>query len=249
MNRSLIAGLLALVPLVLAAQTPAFEVADIKPSDPSVAKAGKGRILPGGRIEVPGYSVKDLMMFAYGVQDNMISGGPKWAGDDRFDIVAKAPTDAPPETLRLMLQTLLADRFRLVMHREEKAMPAYVLTVAKNPPGLQESSGGKFQCEWHPLDGGLRRRECHNLTMAEFVKQLPGWGGIGIDLPVADETGLKGTYDFQIDVGDFPNGGSAVDSSGPTIFAALLKIGLRLESRKMPMPVMVIDEVERPTGN
>jgi len=248
----LIVGTL-LIPAALlawqAANTPAFEVADIKPSDPSVLRMGKGRVLPGGRLEVPAYTLKDLIMFAYGVQDNMISGGPKWAGEDRYDLVAKAPPDAQPETMRLMLQHLLADRFGLTMHREEKPMPAYVLTAMKNMPGVQETSGGKFTCEWKPLDAGLRARECHNMTMTELAKQLPGWGGVGIDLPVADETGLKGTYDFRLEVGDFPNGGSALESSGPTIFAALQKIGLKLESRKIPMPVIVIDNVQRPAAN
>ena len=74
-------------------QTPAFEVAEIKPSDPSVQKTGKGRMLPGGRIELPGQTVRDLMTFAYAVQDDMIMGGPKWASEERFDIVAKALSD------------------------------------------------------------------------------------------------------------------------------------------------------------
>jgi uncharacterized protein (TIGR03435 family) len=254
MKHSLVLAALALSPaLVSAWQGPSFEVADIKPSDSSVMKMGKGRVLPGGRIEVPGYTVKDLIMFSWSVQDNMVVGGPKWINDDRFDIVAKAPADAQMETLRQMMQGLLADRFKLAIHREDKAMPAYVLTAPAPPNGLKESAGGPQQCGWTVLSDGIRRRECHNLTMSEFARQLPNTGGIGIDLPVTDQTGLKGSYDFQFEVGtvqrnaggDSPN----ADDSGPTIFAALQKLGLRLESRKISMPVIVIDRVERPSVN
>lgn len=249
----------ALIPaVVLAWQQPAFEVADVKPSDPAVVKMGKGRMLPGGRIEVPGYTVKDLIMFTYSVTDNMIFGGPKWADDDRFDIVAKAPTDAPMDSLRMMMKTLLADRFKLAIHNEDRPMPVWVLTVAKNPPSLQPGSGdGRSQCHWTEFEGSTRRRECQNLTMSDFAKELPATGGIGIDLPVVDQTGLTGSYDFQFDVGtvsnrsDVPASADApvILSSGPTIFAALLKIGLRLESRRMPLPVIVVDRVERPGQN
>jgi uncharacterized protein (TIGR03435 family) len=235
---------------------PAFEVAEIKPADPAGPRPGKGRILPGGRIEVPGMTVKDLMMMAYGLQENMITGGPKWVGSQRFDIVAKAPAETPMATLRLMMQTLLAERFHLATHREDKAMPAYVLTVGKRPPTFREGSGGRGMCTWQSDDGGLRRRECVNMTMSELVKELPGWGGVGIDLPVVDETGLKGAYDFHLEVGMMGGGkgegGKAQEvalESGPNIFAAFEKIGLKLESRKMTMPVVVIDRAEMPGAN
>jgi uncharacterized protein (TIGR03435 family) len=240
------------------ATPPAFEVADIKPS--ANPMPGKGRLLPGGRIEIPGMNLKEFIMFAYGVQDNMIVGTAKWAETDRFDIVAKAASDTPMPTLRLMFQNLLAERFKLAIHRENKVMPAYVLTVGKRASKLREGSGGRQECGWQSLEGGLRRRECRNLTMAEFAKQLPGLGGAGIDLPVVDETGLKGAYDFQFDMGfggmgrgDGPRPGdgpaAAIPDSGPTIFAALEQIGLKLESRKMPMPVIVVDHAELPAVN
>ncbi len=238
---------------------PSFEVADIKPSDLSVTKTGKGRMLPGGRIEVPGYTVRDLVMFAYGVTDDMISGGPKWVNEDRFNIVAKAPADAPNSALRLMLQTLLAERFGLTTHREDKPMPAYVLTLAKNPPLQPAASAGVSQCHWTELEGGMRRRECQNLTMADFAKELPATGGIGIVLPVSDQTGLKGSYDFQFEVGTIrrkPGGDSpgaampdSLDTDGPNIFEALQKIGLHLESKKIPVTTIVIDKAERPAAN
>jgi uncharacterized protein (TIGR03435 family) len=237
---------------------PAFEVAEIKPADPSNPMARKGRILPGGRIEVPGMTLKNLIVMAYGVQENMMGGGPKWADSQRFDIVAKAPSEASMPTLRLMMQTLLAERFKLTIHHEDKAMPAYVLTVGKRVPKFHEGSGGRQTCDWQSAEGGLRRRDCRNMTMAELASQLPGWAGIGIDLPVVDQTGLKGTYDFQLELG-VPSsgkgegrGGDGATStleSGPTIFSALDRIGLKLDSRKMVMSVIVIDHAESPTGN
>ena len=259
MKRTMIWGALALMPMFAFAQSsqPAFEVADVKPSDPAVVKAGKGRMLPGGRIEVPGYTLRELILFTYGVTDDMVSGGPKWAGEDRFDIVAKAPAGAPDNALRLMMRTLLADKFALTIHQEDKPMPAYALTLAKNASPLQPGSGaGTSQCHWTELEGGLRRRECSNITMEDFAKQLPATGGIGISLPVADQTGLKGGYDFQFEVGGIrrkPEGDSPgdalpdpLDTDGPNIFAALQKIGLHLESKRIPMPAIVIDRAERP---
>jgi uncharacterized protein (TIGR03435 family) len=94
--------------------------------------------------------------------------------------------------------------------------------------------------------------------MEEFARELPGTGGIGIFRPVKDETGLKGSYDFEFEVGtvrrpspDTPadSASSSVDDSGPTIFAALLKLGLRLQERKIPLPALVIDRLERPLQN
>jgi uncharacterized protein (TIGR03435 family) len=248
------------------ASLPAFEVADIKPSSPDAIRS-KGRILPGGRIEMPGGTLKELVMFAYGVQDNMIQGAPKWADHDRFDIVAKAANNSSVQTLRLMMQQLLADRFKLAIHQEDKMMAAFVLTVDKNGPKLENGDGGKQQCNWSVIENGLRRRECQNMSMQELARQLPGWGGIGIDRQVVDETGLKGAYNFYFDVGIVMDAGMinaakvntaeregrapgmAIRESGPTIFAALQKLGLKLESRKTATPIIIIDHVEPPSDN
>jgi uncharacterized protein (TIGR03435 family) len=245
-----------LVPVTIFAQgaRPSFEVADVKPSDAPADRPGKGRILPGGRIDAPAQSVIDLMRLAYNVQPDMIVGAPKWADTERFDIVAKAPPDTPPSALTGMVQTLLEDRFKLQIHREQKQMPAYILALGKRPAKYKEGDGGHQDCAWTTPDSNLRRRTCHNMTMTELARQLPGWGGIGIDLQVIDQTGLKGAYDFELDVG-FPHGREgggpqpAVPDSGPTIFDALDKIGLKLESKKMPLQVVVVDHLERPAAN
>jgi uncharacterized protein (TIGR03435 family) len=203
------------VALVASGQTPAnrpaFEVADIKPADPAAAmKGGKPRLLPGGRAEIPGFTLKMLIAMSYGVQENTIVGAPKWAENTRFDIVAKAPPNSDFPTLRLMLQSLLEDRFKLKFHHEDKSMPVFVLTLGKRALKLQEASGGRQDCSWRSVepggdagarDGVTRRRECVNMSMTELATQLPGWGGVGIDVPVVEQTGLTGKYDFQLVVG------------------------------------------------
>jgi uncharacterized protein (TIGR03435 family) len=199
--------------------------------------------------------LKECIVFGYGVTENMIVGGPKWVDHDRFSIVAKAPPNVSGEMMRPMIQSMLAERFQLAIHREEKLQPAYVLSVGKRPAKYREGDGGRQECRWTAVESGLHRRECHNLSMTELARQLPGWGGIGIDLPVFDQTGLKGVYDFSLDVGPGADNkareaGKPVTAAppdpGPTIFAAFDQIGLKLESRKMPVQVIVIDRAELP---
>ena len=239
-------GLVLVSALLAAGQsaTPSFEVADVRPSDPSnPLPRGKGRNLPGGRIELAGATLSQLIMFAFGVQENMIVGAPKWASSESFDIVAKAPPDTNQATLQLMLQALIMERFRVQFHREERLMPAYVLTQGKRESKLIPSQGseGEPSCLWTVVEKSVRRRECHHMTMAELARQLPVLGGAGIERPVVDETGLKGSFELQFELGEGPE--------GPDIFQALEQIGLRLESRKMPLSALVIDHAESPAAN
>ncbi|SPE41945.1 exported hypothetical protein [Candidatus Sulfopaludibacter sp. SbA3] len=240
------------------AKTPEFEVADVQVSKSTNPEQGKGRMLPGGRIEVPNTTLKNLMMAAYSVQENMITGGPAWLESDRFDIVAKAPPDTPPETLFLMLRSLLADRFKLAIHREDKPMPVYAMVVGKSGPNLQKAAGGQQTCRWITPGNGRVQRECKNMTMQQLAIQIPGWGMAHVDLPVVDLTEIQGAYDFQLEwslpsgrgdagKGDAP---AAAEMGGSTIFDAMSQIGLKLEQRKRPMSVIVIDHAERvPTAN
>jgi uncharacterized protein (TIGR03435 family) len=129
-------------------------------------------------------------------------GSPKWATTEIYDIVAKSPTPNPSlDIIRQMAQALLADRFNLVIRRESRDAPAYVLAIGKRPLQMQNGDGGRQQCNWSPTDDGLQRRECHNATMAEFARQMPGLAFVGIDLLVVDETNLDGVWDFHFEVG------------------------------------------------
>jgi uncharacterized protein (TIGR03435 family) len=238
---------------------PAFEVADIKPTTGTSPNGGKIQILPGGRLELPEITIKSLIMAAYGVQDDMIIGGPAWIESDHFDIVARTPADTPRDQIRLMMQPLLAERFKLAIHREEKQKPVYVLVVAKDGPRLAKSSGGPAQCQWNPLGKGMIQRECHNMSMRDLADSMPRWGMARIDLPVVDMTGLEGAFDFKLEWA-VPGGGgddakadganTTPDPIGATVFDAMAQIGLRLEPRKRPVSVVVIDHIERlPTAN
>jgi uncharacterized protein (TIGR03435 family) len=235
-----------------------FEVADIRPSDQAKVSESKERILPSGRVELPGETLVSLIMFAYGVRDNMIESVPKWGSNKYFDIVAKAPPNPLVGDLRLMMQSLLAERFKLVFHTVDKGMAVFVLTVAKGGPRLQKAaSGGRQNCIWKKVEIGVMRRECQNITMAEFVTQLPRYP-VGIDRPVVDQTGLKDSYDFEFEVGYVQpmvinkGDGNFIPNTadrGPSIFSALAKIGLKLESQKAAQPNIVIDHVEPPSEN
>ena len=233
---------LLLLPALLSAQS--FDVADIKLHDPKSTLV-KGKILPGGRLEAAGLTLEDLLTFAYGVLPNMIEGLPKWAHEAQFDIIAKAGQATPNATLRVMLRTLLAERFHLASHQENKPMAALVITVGKNGPKLERAAAGIPRGNWIELPNGVSRREIQNMPIPELAKQLPGLGGIGVDLPVVDQTGLDGAWNFHLDIRRrSPNDSATAEPEGPTIFDAFDQIGLRLERRKVPLPVLVIDHVE-----
>jgi uncharacterized protein (TIGR03435 family) len=251
-----------------AAAPPAFEVADIKPSAANdVRLPGKGKLGPGGRVEIPHTTLKEFMIGAYGVQPDMIVGGPKWLDVDRFDLIAKAPDpNTPVPTLLSMLRTLLEERFKLVTHRENRVMAAYVLTVGKGGSKLREttSSGSRQNCSTSPARDGSRerpllRRECHNMTAAELAREL-GLPGFGLERQVVDETRLTGAYDFEFDFtrqtavsSDAGREGGVSSPAdllpGPTIFEAMAQLGLRLEPTKRPIAVIVIDSATKPGEN
>jgi uncharacterized protein (TIGR03435 family) len=234
-----------------------FEVVDVKISKSTNSVPSKERFLPGGRVELPNFTMRSLIMGAYSVRENMVTGGPNWLDSDRFDVVAKAAADTPLATLRLMIQTMLAERFKLAIHREAKVMPVYALVVGKRGPSLQQAAGsGRPNCTSRTIGVGVINRDCHNLTMADLALQLPGLSPAYVDLPVVDLSDLKGGYDFSLEYsvrgrGDAGRSGDgAGDSTGATMFEAVEQLGLKLEPRKLAVSVIVIDHVERvPTGN
>ena len=231
------------------APAPQFDVADVK-ANHSGQPAIQGGILPGGQVSVRNIPMRDLILQAYQAGD--VAGGPNWLESERYDIVAKAPPGTPEDTLRLMLQKLLADRFHLTIHREQRTMSIYALVAAKGGPKLQPAAAsGQPACHRGPGAEGLNHTACTNFTTADLASWLstriaPSF----IDLPVIDHTGLQGHYDFQIDW--IPRRLADSDApGGPTVFDALEKqLGLKLDKRKEPRPVIVIDHIERvPTEN
>lgn len=228
---------------------------------------------PGGGLRTTNTTLKFLITFAYDVRDFQISGGPGWINTDRFDVVAKPErgssesvsedlremTDAQVKTewqvLQRRLQTLLAERFQLTIHHETKEQPIYALVIGKNGSKLQESQS-KLEGRHIIMNRGEVNGAAAPLEfLATFLSNQVG-------RPVIDHTGLKGYYDFKLvwtpdpsqSMGGPPPPGAEapppIDPNGPSIFTAIQEqLGLRLESQKGPVDILVIDRVEKPTEN
>jgi uncharacterized protein (TIGR03435 family) len=225
--------------------TPAFDVASIKSTRASAYREGSRR----ERIEaVPGSLIMGNVRFltavrwAYHVQEYQITG-PGWIGEERFDIVAKAGSPVPEAELRLMLQTLLAERFHLAVHRQTKEMSAYVVTVGKNGHKLQEStSEGAMDVK----PAGLMIATVQRADLDELASMLSQ----PLQAPVVNMTGLKGRYDFKVDMAPYitpevTNAKSPMDLIGVGITAMQEQLGLKMESKRVPVDLVIIDRAEK----
>jgi uncharacterized protein (TIGR03435 family) len=153
-----------------AATPPAFDLAEIRAIKDSARPYASGGILRGGRYDLRNATMLDMISIAYGVEGDKILGGPNWLEVDRFDVSAKAPASTPPETVNLMLQALLADRFKLVVHTDSKPMPVFVLSLGKGKPRLKEAGDSGPRCQGvpqNPAPGKVPNNVvcCHNVTM------------------------------------------------------------------------------------
>jgi uncharacterized protein (TIGR03435 family) len=260
-------------------RTPAFEVASVKPN-----RSGELFVrmqMPGNdRFAATNVPVRELIRFAYDVQDVRLLGGPDWIRSERFDIAAKAeqPFPAwgpagPPMPLLLMMRALLADRFGLMVHQETRELPVYALVVAREDRKFgPEISASKLDCESQARAGragpppaanpdqptcGMRigpgQMVIGGTPMSQFVTVLSNF----VQRVVIDRTQLAGTFDLRLrwTPDRIPQGPPQpgapplppVDPDGPSLFAALQEqLGLRLESTRAPLEVLVIDRVERP---
>ena len=268
---------------------PEFEVASIRPSAPIAGRQiNAGVHIDGARVSCAYLALKDYIRMAYRVKDYQISG-PDWLASERFDIAATLPAGAAREQVADMVQALLADRFRMTVHRDTKDLPVYGLVPAKgglkmkeSAPGSEPESGdaGKGAVNVTASGGpagtsvnlgkgsyftvGNNRLEAKKLTMAALAEMLARFA----DRPVVDMTELKGNYDFTLEFTpeDFrammirsavaagvmlpPEAMRALEASGDSLFTALQTLGLKLEPRKAPLEVLVIDHIERaPTDN
>ncbi len=184
----------------------------------------------------------------------MLVGGPKWMDEDRFDVIAKTGATVPFEDLRGMLKALIVERFALVTHNEEQPMPVYVLEAGKKPKLKETDGSARSDCNIVNTD--RRYYVCKNTTMAQFAELLPRVAAAYVHPPLLDLTGLTGAYDFQLywtPKGALSNAtakAAAEAATTPvdevTVFEAVDKqLGLKLEEQKHPVPVLVIDKVER----
>jgi uncharacterized protein (TIGR03435 family) len=234
------------------AARPQFEVTDARPS----AKVTNpytnisGGVLHGERYDLRKATMLDLIRIAYAVDPDKVVGGPSWLELDRFDVAGKAPESTSPETLKMMLQALLEDRFRLAVHKDTRPLPGFALAVGKGKPKMKAAADtSDAACQPQTVPGAVAF-VCRDIAMDAFAQRLRGMAGDYLTLPVTNATGLEGTFDFALKW----NARSQVLSPGverTTIFNALdQQMGLVLEPRKIPTPVLVVDRVdEMPTPN
>ena len=251
------------------AARPAFEVASVKPAPPITPGQMKiGMNQDPGRISYSGLPLRALIARAYRVKDYQING-PDWLNSQRFDIVATLPSGAKNDQVPEMLQTLLEDRFQLKFHREPKETPVYGLVVAKGGLKIKE-----VEVEKDARPNTMVRMQLGHLDLQEV--RLGGLADVLsrlLDRPVVDMTETKGAFNIKLDwaqdlsmlagkggVMVMPAGGgegprgeppAASDPSGPSIFTAVQEqLGLKLEPRKAPVEILVIDHAEKvPTEN
>ena len=242
----------------VSAEAPAFEVATIKPNKSGLG-GSRSSLDDYGNLQASNISVMRLLRIASGLPEDRILGGPDWIRSSHFDIQAK-PDGALAERLKnlqnaekatateQMLKALLADRFSLTMHRETRELPIYALVVAKNGPKFKSAV----------VDGSSVRSHNGHVTiksdaaMAAFAHYLED----NLGRVVVDKTGIEGGYEFNFDWNPedlsaakqgAPN---ATADEGPSIFTAVQEqLGLKLESQKGPVEVIVIDHAELPSEN
>jgi len=230
-----------------AVPAPAFDAASIKPSqDPPGSSSGI--TTSKGRISARNVTLKRCMRGAYGVEEPRILGGPKWVDEARYNIEARAAGPAGDRELMVMLQSLLAERFKLAFHREQRALPGYALVLGKSGMKAKPSAPDAES----RTNSGWGLIEAAGCNMAQLALKLSEV----LHLPVADLTALPGEFDFQLKwTSDAmqatpPSTATPDAGSGPSIFEALQEqLGLKLESRKVPAEVLVIDHAEKPSEN
>jgi uncharacterized protein (TIGR03435 family) len=212
-------------------------------------QAGKETIQTSpGTVTMRNVTLISCLRWAYGVQRYQIvdtGAGLGWVGSERYDILAKSEGAAADDQLKLMLQTLLADRFHMAIRRETRNIAVFALTAAKGGPKFLESEG-EGKTELKPLPAGVAARFA---TMADLANVLAG----RLETPIVDETGLKGRYDFTIDVSSFVGDptvpGPVQDMAAVLLTALREQLGLRLESKKGPVEMLIVDGAARPSEN
>jgi uncharacterized protein (TIGR03435 family) len=230
------------------AEAPAFEVASVKMNATGSGEGpGRGRetITPSpAGVTMKNVHLKSVVQWAYHLQAIQVSG-PGWLDDNRYDIVAKAAGETPGERQRVMMQTLLAQRFKLTFHRETKEMPAYVFTVAKGGHKLKPSES-EGEMEVKPSVTGKMAAAFSRVTLAQLseMAQSPLQG------VVVDQTGLKGSYDFTLDMSPFMGGGDFRPTGIEDIIAMIIQavneqLGIKIEQKKVPAELLIVDHAEK----
>jgi len=234
------------------AKSPAFEVASItpcKPGTPEPMGEHMGMmqfIYPGGRFEAKAIDIRYLFEWAYKILPSQHSDGPAWFGSDRYDIIAKAPGNATDAEIRLMTQALLADRFKLKLHRETKEVSVLAIGIGKNGAKLPAPKDGEI----HSIQVVPRTGPDPNLpafhvegkrfTMAQLIDTFARQ----FERVMVDQTGIDGEFDFSMDLN--PDEGRPSPLHQSILIEAMQdQLGLSLKSMKAPVDVYVIDSAEK----
>jgi uncharacterized protein (TIGR03435 family) len=224
------------------AQAPSFEVASVKVSHGSMGERVRPDAIAAttGSVTMTSVNLKAIIQWAYHLQSIQVQG-PGWIDTDRYDVVAKASGPASKEELRHMMRTLLEQRFKLVFHKETKEMQAYVFTVAKGGHKLTQSVGdGEITAK--PTGKGLNVAFSH-VTLADFTEMASS----PLQGVVVDQTGLTGAWDFTIDATMFamnqPTG--IEDVINMMVQIANEQLGIKIEQKKVPAEVFVVDRAEK----
>jgi uncharacterized protein (TIGR03435 family) len=247
---------------ILRAQEPRFqfEVASIKRNETGV-RGIDYYFAPGGRFHARNNPIANLITHAYGVAYYQLAGGPDWVRSDSYDVEAKAQGEPTAAEGNRMIRSLLEDRFMIKVHRETRELPGYVLAVAKGGPKLQRFKEGTC-ADWDPgtpppppPPGQNRTVHCGNnhVTNGRWIATKIDSRGLAgalqaiVGRPVLDRTGLSGLYDVDM---TYVNDALTPDAAGPSIFTAIRdELGLKLDSTKVPVEMLVIDHIERPSAN
>ena len=217
-----------------------------------VAPHGVSLIINHGTLTIEAAQLRQIVGLAYGVQRVLVFGCPDWCDQDMFDIVAKSGNpDATRDQIREMLRALLEDRFKLAAHRETKEVPGYELVVAKGGSKLADSKdeAGPVNVFSYPA-GGMGFHNMYLVGLVNFLANVLGQ-------PVRDQTGLTGRYDFKLELrppDPAPNTAGnpvpqAVDVAGIVFAAVNEQLGLKLQARRTPTDVLVVDRAQHPTEN
>jgi uncharacterized protein (TIGR03435 family) len=236
---------------------PAFEVASLKPNT-SGDRWESVSPVTGGRLSAKNVTLAWMLKTAYHVEPFQIAGVPPWGNTERFDVEARAADGAAKaDRIREMLQTLLAERFQLALHRENREQPIYSLVIARNGPKLAKAKHDT--CAESTMEdpcGGFRianrsRMWGGTVTVKQFADELTYMMG----RMVMDKTGIAGLYDIRVEwtpehFGPEPGTEVKPDEANGTLFTAVQEqLGLRLQSEKAPVDTVVVDRVSRPTAN
>ena len=245
MLRAVLPGLLVTLATLFQQTTASFDAASIHPSLPDQNQ--KIEATPGSLV-IRNTRLLDAISWAYNIQSYQLTG-PAWLNDVRFDISARAATPAPQNELRLMLQSLLAERFKLVVHRDSKEMSVFLLSISKSGHKLKENNSG--------AEPSFRTGPLNLKGEGASVGQLTDFLGREMRTPILDRTGLTGRYDYFLDINSYITPEIRQTRNGPPLEAPAIissalqeQLGLKLDSSKAPISMLVVDGIEKePTEN